>query len=141
MGASPAVISNNAGVIIDSTDFSSDLGQVTLTYNLGEIDTSTFTATGYRQYITTMTDVMLDIVGFYNKVASGLTSKIHTILNAPSAPTAWEVDLPSTSVGSQRYTGSGWAKSMKLDGKVNDACRMSASIRVTGTVVRATISS
>ena len=123
------------------TDFSADLGQITVTYNQGEIETSTFTASGYRCYIPSITDVMLDIVGFYNKVASGLTSQIHSMLGAPAASTAWEVDVPDSNVGSQRYTGQCWAKSMKIDLKVNDAARMSGSLRVTDTVTRATISS
>lgn len=141
MPTSPAVLANNTYFVWNSVNLSGDLSQATLSMNNGEIDTSVFGITGWREYITSISDATLDVVGFHNKASNKTDSLFFAELGAPTVSRAWELDVPNSSVGSVRYTGQAWLKSYKVDSKVNDAVRANTSIRVTGAITRAVIAS
>lgn len=138
--SSPAVLANNTLVKIAGADVSADMNQVKLAATQGEIDTSTFGASGWKDFIVSIGEYTLDYTGFFNKASGASDAVVFGLFGAPASSSTWEVDVPNSSTGSIKYSGNGWGKSFSpFESKVNDAIKMAASLRGTGALVRAVI--
>jgi hypothetical protein len=137
--ASPAVLANNAVITINSVDLSADLNQVSLNMTQGEIDTSTFGASGWKEFILSIAEATMDITGFFDKASAKNDATIFAMMGAPTTSVACGLKIPNSSTGSVNYTFNAWAKSYKVDGKVNDAAKMTAQLRITGAITRAVL--
>lgn len=139
MPTSPAVLANNVTFKWASVDLSGDLNQVKLNFNQGEIDASVFTITGWKQFITSISDFTFDVTGFFDKTAGMDDATLFGQFGAPLVSSPFEFDIPNSSSGSVKYTGNAWAKTYAIDAKVNDAIRLTSSFRGTNAPIRATI--
>lgn len=137
--ASPAVLANNTIVNINVIDVSGDLNSVTLNITTGTIDASVFGITGWKEFITSISEWGLSIAGFFDKASAKIDATMFALFGAPLTPTAVFVDIPNSNTGSIKYSGNAWGTSYKSDGKVNDAWRMSGDLKGTSTLTRAVL--
>jgi predicted secreted protein len=137
--SSPAVLANNVLIKIGGTDLSADMNQADLSMSQGTIDTSTFGASGWMEFITSISQWAVAITGFFNKATAKTDAVLYAMFGAPGSATTFEIDVPNSSAGSVKYTGNVWAKDYKPGNKINDASRFSGSLQGTGALTRAVI--
>ena len=135
---SPAVLSANTKIVVNSVDLSYALNQVKLNFKQAALEVSTFGAV-WKQFIVGLAEGVLEITGFFDKAPAKLDAMLWAWLGWPQVPQAWEVDLPDSTVGSVRYTGQAFVSSYPIDSKVDQPLKVSLTLQVTLVPTRAII--
>lgn len=139
--ASPAVLGVNSVFNYNGVDISGDGNQIRLSMTQGNIDTTTFGASGWMQFIPTISQAEITFAGFFDKAAGMEDALFFAELGATSTSTAkaWFIELPNASSNSIKYSGNCWALRYEMDAKPLTAITFTATLKPTSTVVRAVL--
>ena len=141
MAVGTTILAARTKVVLNSTDYSGDFNQVKLNYTQSAVDVTTFNVTGWKKFISSISEGNFDLTGFGQAAGHTLDAELFAMLGAPALPTTWEIDAPTSSAGAIRYTGNGFLKSYNMDCKPTDAFKLTASMSINNAPTRAIISS
>ena len=139
--SSPAVLGVNSVFYYNGVDLSGDGNQIRLSITQGNIDTTTFGASGWMEFIPTISQGEITFAGFFDKASGMEDAIIFAELGATSVSTAkaWYIELPNASANSIKYSGNCWSLRYELDAKPLTAITFTSTLKPTGAITRAVL--
>lgn len=134
-----ATLGARAKFTLDSKDLSGDGNNIKLNLSQNSIDVSTFGSTGWKGYITGMSEGTVDFAGYFDEGADKSDEVVFGMFGAPATPTAFTYHPINSTGGHVVYGGNCFASKYNVTSVPVGPVVFDASFNIDGELSRATV--